>query len=248
MRAVAMLGGLLVAVAFAQACSVTTDDGGVVAMNRATGEIREFDSDADVPDGWVTCDDASSCPDPIACGEIDEAACLVRTDCAPIYDDAQSFVGCVDGGVQTCTEDQCGPQLGMPSYECWDGSIGGPTGRCIESDGGCGWEIRDCPAEPACDPGDCGPAPGMPNWTCDDGSIGGPACVPAADGTCGWAILECPEDGTCDDPAKCGPDLGMPAYLCDDGSTGGNTGRCLDNQDGTCSWEIRECPEAGQGG
>ncbi len=45
-----------------------------------------------------------------------------------------------------CDTADCGPPLGMPNYMCEDGTWAGPTGRCLRSaDGGCGWEIRDCP-------------------------------------------------------------------------------------------------------
>ena len=48
--------------------------------------------------------------------------------------------------VTECEQKRCGPQLGMKSTACSDGSIGGPTGRCIEhADKTCGWEIRSCP-------------------------------------------------------------------------------------------------------
>ena len=45
-----------------------------------------------------------------------------------------------------CTEDDCGPPLGMPNYLCSDGiTVAGP-GDCIEfADGSCGWEIIFCP-------------------------------------------------------------------------------------------------------
>lgn len=222
-------------------CQGTSTSESVLAMNPATGEEREFDSPSDVPEGWVTCAD-DACPDPLPCAQIDESACTVRSDCAPIYAEG-GFEGCVDGGVPTCAPDACGPALGMPNYQCWDGSLGGPTGRCIDQGQGCGWEVIECPPPPACGPDDCGPpAPGAPNFICDDGTIGGPVCAPTSDGQCGWAFVDCPEAGTCDDVAKCGPALGMPAYVCEDGSTGGNTGKCLDNGDGTCSWEIRDCP------
>lgn len=246
---VLVAGSVLVLSAVAQAC-VTSADDGVVAMNLATGETREFAADEDVPDGWVTCDEDASCPDPLACDQIDESACLVRSDCAPIYAADGDFDGCVDGGEPTCEEEACGPAPGMPAFECYDGTIGGFTGRCLaHEDGECGWEILDCPEPPSCEASDCpDPAPGAPNYLCEDGSTAGPACLPASDGSCDWAILECPEDGTCDDEAKCGPALGMPAYVCEDGSVGGNTGKCLDNGDDTCSWEIRECPEENQGG
>jgi hypothetical protein len=49
------------------------------------------------------------------------------------------------GGAE-CPKEKCGPALGMKSTPCSDGSIGGPTGRCLErADKTCGWEIRACP-------------------------------------------------------------------------------------------------------
>jgi hypothetical protein len=45
----------------------------------------------------------------------------------------------------TCDPTACGPSLGMPNWLCPDGSVAGPTGRCLQSaDGGCGWEVLDC--------------------------------------------------------------------------------------------------------
>src|SRR5215475_14539545 len=47
---------------------------------------------------------------------------------------------------EECNEGECGPQMGMPNRQCPDGSMAGPTGRCLRhSDGRCGWEIRQCP-------------------------------------------------------------------------------------------------------
>ncbi|WP_437566244.1 hypothetical protein [Sorangium sp. So ce542] len=83
----------------------------------------------------------------IECSALDEASCLLREDCAPMYSESspEPFVGCGDIAV-TCDPAACGPALGMPSWECPDGSIGGNTGRCLaRPDGTCGWEIRECP-------------------------------------------------------------------------------------------------------
>lgn len=44
-----------------------------------------------------------------------------------------------------CLEFECGPPLGMPNYECLDGSLGGPTGRCLRHEEFCAWEVRECP-------------------------------------------------------------------------------------------------------
>lgn len=53
------------------------------------------------------------------------------------------------GGTVTdlsCPSAECGPALGIPSTTCADGSIGGPTGRCLRLEtGGCAWERRTCP-------------------------------------------------------------------------------------------------------
>jgi hypothetical protein len=46
----------------------------------------------------------------------------------------------------TCPSAECGPALGIASTTCADGSMGGPTGRCLRLEtGGCGWEVRNCP-------------------------------------------------------------------------------------------------------
>lgn len=49
--------------------------------------------------------------------------------------------------VERCDATACGPQLGMPNALCPDGSVGGPTDRCLRdlASGQCGWEIRSCP-------------------------------------------------------------------------------------------------------
>jgi len=48
--------------------------------------------------------------------------------------------------VAECPKKKCGPALGMKSTACSDGSVGGPTGRCLENaDKTCKWEIRSCP-------------------------------------------------------------------------------------------------------
>lgn len=45
-----------------------------------------------------------------------------------------------------CAPADCGPAMGMPNGRCADGSLSGPTGRCLrQRDGRCGWEVRQCP-------------------------------------------------------------------------------------------------------
>lgn len=54
--------------------------------------------------------------------------------------------GAGDASLGECEKSECGPQLGLPNWTCADGSVGGPTGRCLERPGGtCGWEINNCP-------------------------------------------------------------------------------------------------------
>jgi hypothetical protein len=49
-------------------------------------------------------------------------------------------------GEPLCDVAECGPPIRMPSKRCPDGSIGGPTDRCLRKpDGRCAWEIRSCP-------------------------------------------------------------------------------------------------------
>jgi hypothetical protein len=51
-----------------------------------------------------------------------------------------------DSSLGECDKVDCGPQLGIPNWTCADGSVGGPTGRCLKRAGGsCGWEINNCP-------------------------------------------------------------------------------------------------------
>lgn len=45
-----------------------------------------------------------------------------------------------------CDAKECGPKMGMPQKQCHDGSMGGPTGRCLKNDAGaCSWEVKACP-------------------------------------------------------------------------------------------------------
>lgn len=50
-----------------------------------------------------------------------------------------------------CPDEKCGPALGLPNHQCPDGSVAGPTGRCLQQpDGSCGWEIAACPDPSIC--------------------------------------------------------------------------------------------------
>ncbi len=225
------------------ACSATTPDDStaVTAMNLDTGEVKTFDSEDEVPSGWVTCADGESCPAPHPCAEIQESACLVRDDCSPLYADGQSFVGCADGA-ETCEEVECGPAPGAPAFECADGTIGGNTGRCIRNDEGvCGWEMRECPDVELCEEADCGPMPGLPAYECADGSIGGNTgrCI-MYDTMCGWEVRECPADDCTSDACGQNP-YGAPNYQCADGSIGGPV---CNADSGACGWVVIDCEPA----
>lgn len=75
-----------------------------------------------------------------------------------------------------CAKTDCGPALGLPNWTCVDGSVGGPTGRCLRNPtGNCAWEINDCPRAGeggASGQGGQGNAAGAPSG----GSAGSSAC------------------------------------------------------------------------
>jgi hypothetical protein len=87
------------------------------------------------------------------------------------------------GGIGLCAPGECGPALGMPNGICPDGTISGPTGRCLRNaTGQCGWEILACGEHMACG-GIAGlpcPSPLVcvddPTDTCDP-ALGGADCA-----------------------------------------------------------------------
>jgi hypothetical protein len=45
-----------------------------------------------------------------------------------------------------CAVSACGPALGLPNRICPDGvTVSGPTGNCLKTSAGCGWEVISCP-------------------------------------------------------------------------------------------------------
>jgi len=98
-----------------------------------------------------------------------------------------------------CSPADCGPALGMPNVLCPDGSRGGPTGRCLRrGGGGCGWEVRECPA-----PARCGTIAGL---ACPAGLV----CVDAPGDACTYPVdPDC--GGVCVNPLFCG---GLAAIPC----------------------------------
>jgi hypothetical protein len=149
-----------------------------------------------------------------------------------------------------CAESDCGPAPGMPNTLCEDGvTMAGPTGRCLATpEGGCGWEITECPPPDdatGCTWEDCpDPAPGAPNFVCADGTLGGPACLPDPDTGCAWQIVECDPatgGGTDCTTEECGLAPGMPNWECADGTVAGPA--CMADADGVCGWQVLECPD-----
>jgi hypothetical protein len=69
-------------------------------------------------------------------------------------DDGGSSGGIGTGTKECSTKTACGPAPSTGAIKCSDGSIGGNTGRCIETaDGACAWEIRECPPDACFDDG-----------------------------------------------------------------------------------------------
>jgi hypothetical protein len=120
----------------------------------------------------------------------------------------------VGGGTSgTCATSDCGPALGIANYQCADGSVAGPTGRCLKRDNGtCGWEILSCPTG-------SGGAGGA--------GAGGQASGGAAGLLCGGQA--CAAEQVCCGPASCGRCISKfsgqtcPA-LCPGGSGGTGSG------------------------
>jgi hypothetical protein len=119
------------------------------------------------------------------------------------------------GGTSTaeeCSVDQCGPQLGLPNWTCEDGTMGGPTGRCLKTGDGCGWEVLDCPL-------------GGEGGAKSEGGSGNGAGAPAAGGA---ASDPC---GGCDVPDQiCVYQLGGPGpshFTCAHQNPCGAAGACV---------------------
>jgi hypothetical protein len=68
-------------------------------------------------------------------------------DCPVIATPPDEEQGPKTSELPSCTDAECGPQLGMPNQLCADGkTMSGPTGKCLRNeDGSCGWEVLGCP-------------------------------------------------------------------------------------------------------
>ena len=85
------------------------------------------------------CKDDSSCGADQKC---DLSACRLPPMTTTTADPARAAVR---------RASKCGPQAGPAERVCADGSVSGPTGRCLlNADGSCGWEILDCAPTPGC--------------------------------------------------------------------------------------------------
>lgn len=96
----------------------------------------------------------------------------------------------------TCEPTACGPALGMPNRPCSDGTIAGPTGRCLrQPDGACGWEVLTCASGPPCVRGGCSgqlcveegdggisTCEFRPEYACYRDAV----CARQPSGACGW--------------------------------------------------------------
>lgn len=107
-------------------------------------------------------------------------------ECAPGHHCVSVPNGTVTCEPNECTDQECGPAPGVPSWICEDGTIGGSTGNCLRNaDGTCGWEIIWCPQ--ACSNSECGsPPPTDANDVCQDGSVGAYDCRRVQNGACVW--------------------------------------------------------------
>jgi hypothetical protein len=140
-----------------------------------------------------------------------------------------------EGACEICPVEACGPPLGMPNWLCEDGSVGGPTGRCLANeDGSCGWEIRRCPEPSPCvqygglcvRPDATGASPGCPAGSAEVdlscGAAGGSCCVPGPSGC--RCNADCPRGEVCHPPSatdpapatgRCGPPCAIDCFVYD---------------------------------
>jgi len=99
----------------------------------------------------VICAGADSCSGPCSCQPA-KGSCTTDAECPS---DARCDVSnCLlpptpvpASSGAACDPSACGPALGQPNKICPDGvTEAGPTGRCLtNANGGCGWEIAQCP-------------------------------------------------------------------------------------------------------
>jgi hypothetical protein len=168
----------------------------------------------DVCGGPCTCQPARGiCKADSDCGadmKCDVSACRLPPMATTTADPAR----------QQCDVAKCGPQLGLPNGMCPDGTISGPTGRCLlNADGSCGWEVLQCPPTAGCY-GICVPNAPQNGCRADSDCPMGQACdVQCREWTCsvggagtgtatGSTTTVDPTTGQMTPPAACACDLG----------------------------------------
>jgi hypothetical protein len=123
--------------------------GGPVCTRQADGNCGW--KIVDCPPAPTACDQIPQCQFPCGGGmknPIDEAGCTHTCECVPIE----------------CSAQDCGPALGMPNWQCPDGTTAGPS-CSAGADGVCAWRIVECP--PVSDP--CTNIPGC-DFACPPGT------------------------------------------------------------------------------
>jgi hypothetical protein len=132
-----------------------TDANGNVMTDPATGFVPNPSCGCTFPNcragEQVVCAGADRCGGPCECKPA-HGTCRSDTECSP---DARCDLStcrlppstaALVAPPQTCDAAKCGPKPALPSEICPDGSVAGPTDRCLlQADGSCGWEIRRCP-------------------------------------------------------------------------------------------------------
>jgi hypothetical protein len=98
-------------------------------------------------EGWGLCETR-----PLICNQLyaPVCACDDQTYVNVCYANAAGSSVLAQGACDEvlCPDQECGPALMIPIWQCPNGTWGGPTGRCLrQSDGSCGWEIRQCPGQ-----------------------------------------------------------------------------------------------------
>jgi len=142
----------------------------------------------------------------------------------------------------TCPSAECGPALGLPNTICADGSVGGPTGRCLRLEsGGCGWEVRSCPPDgeggasaagsagaAGAENGGAAGAAGTPSTDrcggCNASELAPEVCIFQSGGP-GPGRFVCATQNPCGDASSCACIVGQGT--CDDTLQGGGPGYCV---------------------
>lgn len=178
--------------------SCQSPNGGVTIC--PPGEVCEPTSGECVPDRPTSCGQ-STCEAPNVCCNASCGICALPGQGCP-QDTCESCGNltcrpgeiCLSNSPPTCGSEMCAPgdcqgnPNDLPRWQCENGTMGGYTGQCINTDYGCDWELIDCPR--LCDPMECGPvpAPTDPSHPCGATmqELPPPECRRNADGTCEW--------------------------------------------------------------